>query len=305
MKRIVKLVGKSKSRASSVPPSSRVPDPSAPSLTTLTRPASPQTAPASLPRKSPSSASQTAWTNLKKVLKALCNGSDLYPPLKAALSEVTSAMESIEHVGDVNNEFRRITENVRHLQRIFSQYESEEDIPPAMHAILDAMTSELTLIDGAIRSKMRRGHILEAPAEVEKVLAAFERFSSTIERLQLSMGLHVSNYSLNILGGVGGAGGMSEQGTAGSGGIGQGPNVHIHAVNSTINAPSSDVLAKLTCIDSASIDAQQPEGCLKGTRVKILADLQAWSQDPHAPRIFWLDGMAGTGKSAILFLHAR
>ncbi|KAJ6461661.1 hypothetical protein C8R45DRAFT_1178784, partial [Mycena sanguinolenta] len=61
----------------------------------------------------------------------------------------------------------------------------------------------------------------------------------------------------------------------------------------------ADVLAKLSCIDSASIDAQHPEGCLKGTRVKLLADLQAWSQDPHGPRIFWLDGMAGTGKSAI------
>jgi adenylylsulfate kinase-like enzyme len=39
-----------------------------------------------------------------------------------------------------------------------------------------------------------------------------------------------------------------------------------------------------------------------------LRDLQRWSTDPAAHRIFWLDGMAGTGKSAIArsfcrFLH--
>ncbi|KAJ6528417.1 WD40-repeat-containing domain protein, partial [Mycena capillaripes] len=42
-----------------------------------------------------------------------------------------------------------------------------------------------------------------------------------------------------------------------------------------------------------------PEGCLEGTRVDLLNDLQAWGRDPNSPHIFWLDGMAGTGKSAI------
>ncbi|KAJ7307847.1 hypothetical protein DFH08DRAFT_641019, partial [Mycena albidolilacea] len=39
--------------------------------------------------------------------------------------------------------------------------------------------------------------------------------------------------------------------------------------------------------------------CLEGTRVNLLNELQAWSRDPNSQRIFWLDGMAGTGKSAI------
>jgi hypothetical protein len=38
---------------------------------------------------------------------------------------------------------------------------------------------------------------------------------------------------------------------------------------------------------------------MEGTRVSLLHDLQQWSTDPAAHRIFWLDGMAGTGKSAI------
>ena len=38
---------------------------------------------------------------------------------------------------------------------------------------------------------------------------------------------------------------------------------------------------------------------MKGTRVAILQDLEAWAMDTDAPHIFWLSGMAGTGKSSI------
>ncbi|KZV63220.1 hypothetical protein PENSPDRAFT_758152 [Peniophora sp. CONT] len=59
------------------------------------------------------------------------------------------------------------------------------------------------------------------------------------------------------------------------------------------------IFEKLHRVDSADIDAQDSEGCMKGTRVKILRDLDAWSHEHDAPRIYWLNGMAGTGKSAI------
>jgi signal recognition particle GTPase len=40
-------------------------------------------------------------------------------------------------------------------------------------------------------------------------------------------------------------------------------------------------------------------GCLEGTRVKILADLEAWAMDDDGCKVYWLVGMAGTGKSTI------
>jgi nucleoside-triphosphatase THEP1 len=44
-----------------------------------------------------------------------------------------------------------------------------------------------------------------------------------------------------------------------------------------------------------------PTGCMPGTRVKILADLKAWaSDDLSSSKVYWLVGMAGTGKSTIL-----
>ncbi|KZV60176.1 hypothetical protein PENSPDRAFT_363435, partial [Peniophora sp. CONT] len=61
----------------------------------------------------------------------------------------------------------------------------------------------------------------------------------------------------------------------------------------------SRLLDKLDRVGPADIDAQNSNGCLAGTRVDILTDLMSWSRDTSAPQIYWLNGMAGTGKSAI------
>ncbi|KAJ6562705.1 WD40-repeat-containing domain protein [Mycena vulgaris] len=110
-----------------------------------------------------------------------------------------------------------------------------------------------------------------------------------------------NHYHMNVSGGIGGPGGMSERGIGGNGGVGQGPTLHynVSATHFTVNNLSTEALEKLGYVAAANIDAQSPEGCLKHTRVDLLNELQAWGRDPNSPRIFWLDGMAGTGKSAI------
>ncbi|KAJ6564870.1 peptidase C14 [Mycena vulgaris] len=252
-------------RGSSAQPSATLShSPPAPFLTTLTRPVSPLPSPAPLGEELRSSLAQTAWTNLKEVLKTVRDGSDLFPPLKAALVGVTVIMDSIDRVGDVNDEFVRIANNVRGFQGIFSQYGSEKDISPAMRSSLDAVTSELKLIEEAIGSKTKRGRArraLEAPGDVDKIVIAFKRLGNVIDRFQLDMGLRTE-----------------------------------HGVESIAVSMAWE---KLGYAAAADIDAQDPEGCLEGTRVDLLKKLRAWSQDPNSPRIFWLDGMAGTGKSAV------
>ena len=40
-------------------------------------------------------------------------------------------------------------------------------------------------------------------------------------------------------------------------------------------------------------------GCLKGTRENVLNEIEQWTEDFEASPIFWLNGLAGTGKSTI------
>ena len=41
------------------------------------------------------------------------------------------------------------------------------------------------------------------------------------------------------------------------------------------------------------------QGCMKGTRRDILSQLERWSNDKQDKHVFWLNGLAGTGKSTI------
>ena len=41
------------------------------------------------------------------------------------------------------------------------------------------------------------------------------------------------------------------------------------------------------------------QGCLKGTRKSVLDDIELWSKDSNVSPVYWLNGLAGTGKSTI------
>jgi len=40
-------------------------------------------------------------------------------------------------------------------------------------------------------------------------------------------------------------------------------------------------------------------GCLKGTRETVLNEIDSWTKNSNQPPVFWLNGLAGTGKSTI------
>ena len=41
------------------------------------------------------------------------------------------------------------------------------------------------------------------------------------------------------------------------------------------------------------------KGCLKGTRAAVLDEVELWTRDFHESPVYWLNGLAGTGKSTI------
>ena len=41
------------------------------------------------------------------------------------------------------------------------------------------------------------------------------------------------------------------------------------------------------------------QGCLKGTREAVLDEIESWSKDSNLSPVYWLNGLAGTGKSTI------
>ena len=52
-------------------------------------------------------------------------------------------------------------------------------------------------------------------------------------------------------------------------------------------------------VDEAGYCSGDRQGCLRGTRVDVLLQLEHWVKDEQDHRVFWLNGLAGTGKSTI------
>ena len=67
------------------------------------------------------------------------------------------------------------------------------------------------------------------------------------------------------------------------------------------------VFAELKIAEEAHYKAYTGEDqeCLQDTRVELLDDVRRWATDPDRPAVFWLQGMAGTGKSTVSRTVAR
>ncbi|KAL8364818.1 hypothetical protein RB595_003883 [Gaeumannomyces hyphopodioides] len=72
--------------------------------------------------------------------------------------------------------------------------------------------------------------------------------------------------------------------------------------NQVNNVMIQNSLQKLPIAKGAAFNTQANEhnpSCHSNTRVDLLADIHKWLEDPNGKCIFWLRGMAGTGKSTI------
>ena len=74
------------------------------------------------------------------------------------------------------------------------------------------------------------------------------------------------------------------------------------------NVDDELVLAKLPIAERAAFNshASEPQDyCLENTRIELLEEIEDWVNDSPATSVFWLQGMAGTGKSTISRTVAR
>ncbi|KAI0112494.1 WD40-repeat-containing domain protein, partial [Nemania sp. FL0031] len=78
--------------------------------------------------------------------------------------------------------------------------------------------------------------------------------------------------------------------------------LQIDQTNILLSIDQKTVLNRLPIAEGAAFDSHAEEHdpeCLPDTRVDLLREIGEWIDDPAAKAVFWLKGMAGTGKSTI------
>ena len=76
-------------------------------------------------------------------------------------------------------------------------------------------------------------------------------------------------------------------------------NVHSHVVTEIQEAAHLTLLDRMRHTIDAGYLCGGRKGCTKGTRIDVLLQLENWLNDEQDKRVFWLNGLAGTGKSTI------
>ncbi|KAJ3486861.1 hypothetical protein NLG97_g6533 [Lecanicillium saksenae] len=77
---------------------------------------------------------------------------------------------------------------------------------------------------------------------------------------------------------------------------------HLSNRTEVLNNKQRALMQRLPVAEGAAFDSraeQHNATCLPQTRVELLRQIQDWADDPGAQPLFWLQGMAGTGKSTI------
>ena len=64
-------------------------------------------------------------------------------------------------------------------------------------------------------------------------------------------------------------------------------------------AAEAVIINSVWCAEQAGYRHGNRNGCLRGTRTAILDEIELWIHDFDKPPVYWLNGLAGTGKSTI------
>ncbi|KAL8689298.1 MAG: hypothetical protein Q9218_004999 [Villophora microphyllina] len=195
-------------------------------------------------------------------------------------SEVKNARASIMLLADEIHGFREVMQKVQDLlsksSRISIPASLEKTIKQALLE-LQSLEGQLDSVEGSKRMRLFGKRALKWPLtkkEVDERVARFQRMKATI-----NLALNTDSTSLII------------------------------DVDSTVTGikekqmavEQEQQLGKLPFAGNASFDSyhrQHESSCMANTRVELLQRLQDWGTDHQRP-IFWLSGMAGTGKSTI------
>ncbi|KAF4609723.1 hypothetical protein D9613_011955 [Agrocybe pediades] len=248
------------------PPS---PKPSRPPSPTSAKPPTAHQAPQQHDLKD---SAKTAWKATETVLRLLEKNADGFPPLKTAVSALVTCLDLAKDVIGNQEEYVKLADEFKDMASTLAPHASKlaASDKGSIARIIQSIDEEL----GEIKEKLERGkfkRVIAAADDQGDILARYRQIDSLFRRLLSDVILR--NY------------------------------VEIGKLREATDAV---LLRTLSPVDEARYNsaystAVKRRGCTASTREQILDDLRTWVKDPDGSKVFWMNGMAGTGKTTILY----
>ncbi|KAF4609653.1 hypothetical protein D9613_012004 [Agrocybe pediades] len=246
------------------PPS---PKPSRPTSPTSAKPPTVHQAPQQHDLKD---SAKTAWKATEMALRLLEKNADGFPPLKTAVGVLVTCLDLAKDVIGNQEEYVKLADEFKDMASTLAPHASKLAASESIALIIQSIDEEL----GEIKDKLERGkfkRVISAADDQGDILARYRKIDSLFRRLLSDIILR--NY------------------------------VEIGKLREATDAM---LLRTLLPVDDARYNSAystvvKRRGCTASTREQILDDLRTWVKDPNGSKVFWINGMAGTGKTTILY----
>ncbi|KAK7450166.1 hypothetical protein VKT23_013049 [Stygiomarasmius scandens] len=209
----------------------------------------------------------TAYAGFIQVTQAISECSDIFPPLKTVATGLLAIHKIVDQVQTNKEELGELETKLNAFLLIVKKYQKERLSDTLQHRVrtfCEAMTLQVEVVQD-LQEHSLLVRTAEGTKDAGRISKAFRNMSILCDAFQMDTQLSIERTLIQRMDSV------------------------------VIDRLRSDMTSYKTRQSSYG----DPNGCLPGTRVKILADLENWALNDSTAKVYWLVGMAGTGKSTI------
>ncbi|QRW13179.1 Vegetative incompatibility protein HET-E-1 [Ceratobasidium sp. AG-Ba] len=211
-----------------------------------------------------------AWAGLVSALQALEQSADLCPPIKPMISKLLGCIPAIDQHTRGRKEYNELASNLR-IMLIDLAKHLRESQSPQMRLCVANVISGIDEEFADINNKLaRRGlsRVRSSEEDLEHLDACYKKIQVLSQQLQSNAAL----WTWSITEGL--------------------------QMDQRLERMKPAVLAQYNAGISSEFHRRK---CTHNTRQDILKELHSWAKDPNGVKIYWMNGMAGTGKTTIAY----
>ncbi|CAE6403637.1 unnamed protein product [Rhizoctonia solani] len=210
------------------------------------------------------------WTGLEKALQGLRLTTKACPPLRSAIDDLVSCVPLFETAAKNRKDYEDLAIGLKGMVRLLDPHLADttsENITNTIKDIAEAMKKEVkSIADRQSRHGLRR--VLSATNDEEDLIRRYRRIEQLFRQLYGEASLSAWSISSK------------------------------HYVNTQLESLRPAKLARYNSELSMEVSRRS---CTENTRTEILSNLMKWSEDRSMASIYWMNGMAGTGKTTIAY----
>ncbi|KAG9128031.1 hypothetical protein FRC07_006145, partial [Ceratobasidium sp. 392] len=220
---------------------------------------------------------QPTPAGLKFSLKLLRASAHTIPGLKSAADALTECFDNIPAAAQNRQDYLGLATNITILVQSLDEHAKllePTQVTRAVETAIEQLSQQLEYIS---QKQKRTGtrQFLDAAEDIDDLVRCYGRVRGLLQRLQSNVILSIwetTNKSLSV--------------------------ANQHLTNTRLRELFPVQAARY---DSSAASQVGRTGCTPNTRRLVLAGLRDWASDQSGAKVYWMNGMAGTGKTTIAY----